>query len=190
LVIQTHAESRERFWIDGPFSTGNAAQALANKSFFVLQMGFGDRYDEAAFKEILKVYSSPQEGPLFTSFVEAAIDELDHRGLIDRNHLGISGFSRTVFQGEYVLTHSKYPIGAAVMADGVDFGYVACIYYFAPTSGSWCEKMNGGLPWGDSLANWVKESPPCAWTRSTHPYSCRPSLPRWENGRFMRVYNG
>jgi len=160
LVIQTHAESRERFWIDGPFSTANAAQALANKGFFVLQMGFGDRYDETAFQEIVRVYNTPQEGPLFTSFVEAAIDELDHRGLIDRNRVGISGFSRTVFQGEYVLTHSKYPIGAAVMADGVDFGYVGCIYYFAPSLGSLCEKINVGLPWGDTLPNWVKESPP------------------------------
>src|SRR5258705_405431 len=160
LVIQTHAESRERFWIDGPFSTANAAQALANKGFFVLQMGFGDRYDETAFQEVVRVYNTPQEGPLFTSFVEAAIDELDHRGLIDRNRVGISGFSRTVFQGEYVLTHSQYPIGAAVMADGVDFGYVGCIYYFAPSLGPLCEKINVGLPWGDSLPNWVKESPP------------------------------
>jgi len=61
-------------------------------------MGFGDRYDETAFQEIVRVYNTPQEGPLFTLVVEAAIDELDHRGLIDRNRVGISGFSRTVFQ--------------------------------------------------------------------------------------------
>jgi len=76
--------------------------------------------------------------------VEAAIDELDHRGLIDRNRVG-SAFQPHGVSGKYVLTHSKYPIGAAVMADGVDFGYVGCIYYFAPSLGSLCEKINVGL---------------------------------------------
>jgi len=93
-----------------------------------------------------------------------------------------------VFQGEYVLTHSKYPIGAAVMADGVDFGYVGCIYYFAPSLGSLCEKINVGLPWGDTLPNWVKESPPMRFgqdPRTTAP--CRPSLPRWRMGDLCRA---
>jgi hypothetical protein len=160
LVIQTHGETRERFWIDGPFSTTNAAQALANKEFFVLQMGYGDRYDKASLEEILKLVDGPEEGPYFVSFVESAIDELDRRGLIDRNHIGLSGFSRTVFEGEYLLTHSSYRIGAAVMADGVDYGYAGCVYFFAPGFTANCEKMNGGVPWGDSLANWVKQAPP------------------------------
>jgi dipeptidyl aminopeptidase/acylaminoacyl peptidase len=158
LVIQTHGESRERFWMDGPFPTANAAQALANKGFFVLQMGFGDRYDKAALDKIVKADSSPQEGPMFASFVESAIDELDHRGLIDRNHIGITGFSRTVYESEYVLTHSNYAFGAAIEADGVDFGYQNCVLY--PYFRSICEKMNGGPPWGDAFANWRKESPP------------------------------
>lgn len=43
LILQTHGESRETFWIQGPFSTTSAAQPLANQGFFVLQMGGGDR---------------------------------------------------------------------------------------------------------------------------------------------------
>ena len=38
LVIQTHAWSPDRFWIDGPWTTAFAAQALAGKGFFVLQV--------------------------------------------------------------------------------------------------------------------------------------------------------
>ena len=146
LVIQTHGESRERFWIDGPVSTTNAAQALANQGFVVLQIGYGDRYDKAPIEEILKTTDTPQEGPYFASFVESAIDQLEARGLIDRNHVGISGFSRTVFEGEYVLTHSRYAIGAAVMADGIDFGYADCIFFMVPAFSPICENMNGGVP--------------------------------------------
>ena len=44
------------------------------------------------------------------------------------------------------------------MADGINLGPVNCVIY--PFFNSFCEKMIGGPPWGDSLANWVKESPP------------------------------
>ena len=37
-------------------------------------------------------------------------------------------------------------------------GYGWCVIY--PFFHSFCEKMNGGLPWGESLTNWEKESPP------------------------------
>ena len=183
LVIQTHGESRERFWIDGPFSTTNAAQALANTGFFVLQMGYGDRYDKASVEEILKTFNTPQEGPYFVSFVESAIDQLEGRGLIDRNRVGLSGFSRTVFEGEYLLTHSSYRIGAAVMADGIDFGYADCMFFMVPSFSSICENMNGGVPWGESLAKWAKESPPMRLDRVDTPIllqSISAPLGEWE----------
>ena len=159
LIIQTHGESREMFWIQGPFSTTNAAQPLANRGFFVLQIGAGDRYDEKAIEVWIKAFYGPGEGPFFTSGVEGAIDELDRLGLIDRTRVGFSGFSRTVYEGEYLMTHSKYPIGAAVLADGIDFGYVGCLYYMVPAFSSICEKKNEGLPWGGTMANWEKDSP-------------------------------
>jgi dipeptidyl aminopeptidase/acylaminoacyl peptidase len=64
LVIQTHGESRNRFWIDGPFTTANAAQALANKGFFVLQTSSGaDPYDKTALDKDVKKDSTSQEAP-------------------------------------------------------------------------------------------------------------------------------
>jgi dipeptidyl aminopeptidase/acylaminoacyl peptidase len=161
LVIQTHGENRKAFWIDGAYSTASAAQVLANKGFFVLQMGFGDRYNEAGIREIVSVFGSPKEGPYFISLVQAAIDQLDRRGLIDRSRVALEGFSRTVYHAEYFLTHSRYPIAAAVMADGVDYGYPECIYLTAEYAGfSDCERMNGGPPWGKYFSNWLNNSPP------------------------------
>jgi len=164
FVIQTHGYSRERFWIDGPFSTAFAAQPLANKGFVVLQMGaMGDPDVKDSYKEDEDILSSSKEGPHVVAAYEAAIDELDHRGLIDRHRVGITGFSRTSYHGLYALTHSSYGFAAAVIADGVNFGYVDCVLFtgigdrddLAP-----CEKKNGGgPPYGNSLLSWAKAAP-------------------------------
>src|SRR5205823_2744150 len=38
LVVQTHGFNRNKFWISGPWNSGFAAQALASRGFFVLQV--------------------------------------------------------------------------------------------------------------------------------------------------------
>jgi hypothetical protein len=157
LVIQTHGSSRERFWIDGPFTTAYAAQPLANHGFVVLQMGMGNRYDKNSLDEVTGILGTPKEGPYSVASFESAIDELDRQGLIDRNRVGLTGFSRSVYHVEYALTHSRYHFAAAVIADGSDFGYVNCIYF--PVFSSTCEKINGGLPYGTMLSNWATKSP-------------------------------
>jgi hypothetical protein len=107
--------------------------------------------------------SSSKEGPHAVAAYEAAIDELDHRGLIDRQRVGITGFSRTSYYALYALTHSSYGFAAAVIADGVNFGYVNCVLFsgigdrgdLAP-----CENVNGGgPPYGNSLLSWAKAAP-------------------------------
>jgi hypothetical protein len=61
----------------------------------------------------------------------------------------------------YELTHSDFRFGAAVAADGVDFGYTGCLFYLpgSPGTSSDCEKVNGGPPFGDRLAGWAKNAP-------------------------------
>jgi dipeptidyl aminopeptidase/acylaminoacyl peptidase len=163
LVIQTHGYSREHFWIDGPYSTGFAAQPLANEGIVVLQMDMGDPEVKDSYKEVEDTLSSSQEGPRAVDAYEAAIDELDRRGLIDRRRVGLTGFSRTAYHVLYALTHSSYHFGAAIVADGANFGYVNCVFFsgvgerddLVP-----CEKMNGGgPPYGDSIAGWAKAAP-------------------------------
>jgi dipeptidyl aminopeptidase/acylaminoacyl peptidase len=148
LVIQTHAFCPKCFWIDGPWGTAFAAQPLASHGFVVLQMYQGK------VDEIMKRFETADEAPHSAELYEAAIDSLDEAGIIDRNRVGLVGFSRTVYHVLYALTHSRYHFAAATTADGIDFGYGICVFY-AHTQPI-CESKNGGLPYGDSLENWRK----------------------------------
>ena len=123
LVIQTHGWNPDRFWMDGPWTTAFAAQALAGKGFFVLQVPDPDWH----------IWVTSKEAPRAMAAYEGAIDYLDRRGLIDRNRVGITGFSRTYWYVTYTLTHSKHHFAAAALADGVDYSY---FQYMAFSNGS------------------------------------------------------
>ena len=150
LVIQTHGFAKERFWIDGPFPSAFAAQPLAARGIIVLQVGASTNLSED-----MKYALTPREAPRQMSAYEGAIDYLDGRGLIDRNRVGILGFSRTVFYVEYSLTHSKYRFAAASVADGVDEGYVNYLLFPDPDYGL----VNGGPPAGPTMTSWLENSP-------------------------------
>src|SRR5208337_870428 len=124
LVIQTHGFQEDRFWIDGPWSSAFAAQPLAARDIVVLQVGSSSNPSENR-----KYTNTPGEAPRQMAGYEGAIDYLDERGLIDRNHVGIIGFSRTVSYVSYTLTHSKYQFTAATLADGFDAGYVNFMFW-------------------------------------------------------------
>ena len=149
LVIQTHGWEPDKFMIDGPFPTGFAAQELAGKGIMVVQCdeGVGIGYIGTS-KEALG------EAAAF----EGVIDYLDKKDMIDRERVGIIGFSRTVFHVKYTLTHSKYPFAAAAVTDGFDGAYTT--YLLAgPLAGDNFEGVNGGSPFGEGLKLWVERSP-------------------------------
>lgn len=150
LVIQTHAWHSERFWIDGPWPSAFAAQPLAAKGFVVLQLS-----------EDISTLSTPEEAPEEVSAYEGGIDYLDGLGIIDRDRVGLIGFSRTGLGVEYALTHSKYHFSAAAIADGSDGGYFFYLSILTSFSWRWSdpEGINGGAPFGEGLSSWVKKSP-------------------------------
>jgi dipeptidyl aminopeptidase/acylaminoacyl peptidase len=150
IVIQTHGFDQNRFWIDGPFTSAFAAQPLAGKGILVLQVG-----RSAQPGQNTSVTGTPEEGPREMAVYQGAIDELDRRRLIDRNRVGIIGFSRTAFKVGYTLTHSKYRFAAATLADGFEGGYVNYVLFQGVDSVG----VNGGLPSGAGLALWLKNSP-------------------------------
>jgi hypothetical protein len=150
LVIQTHGFRKDRFWIDGPWSSAFAAAALAAKGIVVLQVGGSTESSEDS-----KYVESPDEAPRQMAAYEGAIDYLDGRGLIDRTQIGMIGFSRTVFYVEYTLTHSRYQFTAVTLADGFDGGYMN--YLLWPSMDY--VRVNGGPPIGSSLPSWLKNSP-------------------------------
>jgi hypothetical protein len=150
VVIQTHGWTPDRFWMDGPFTTAFAAQALAGKGFFVLQDDSPAVYD-----------STSEEAPRAMASYDGAVDYLDRRGLIDRNRVGIIGFSHTYWHVTYALTHSKHHFAAAAIADGFDGSYFQYVAFSNadPGSAGVDEHVYGGAPFGKSLSQWLKQSP-------------------------------
>lgn len=147
LVIQTHGYDPQAFWIDGPFASAFAARALAGKGIVVLQIP--DSHDSEV---------TPEEAPLMVNTFERAIDYLNGRGLIDPDRVGIIGFSRTCLYVAYMLTHSKYKIAAATLADGVDGGYFGYIAFNASVADE-SDRLWGTAPFGQGLTTWLERSP-------------------------------
>jgi dipeptidyl aminopeptidase/acylaminoacyl peptidase len=150
LVIQTHGYEEDRFWMNGPWNSAFAAQPLAARGIMVLQVG--DSTERGADRNYT---NTPGEGPRRMAAFEGAIDELDRRGLIDTDRVGLIGFSRTVFHVAFTLTHSKYRFRAATLADGFDGGYLNYLLWRIADS----EGVNGGEPIGAGLKSWLDDSP-------------------------------
>jgi hypothetical protein len=160
LVIQTHEWSPERFWIDGPFNSAFAAQALAGRGFVVAQIAMNRTHQ-----------SSPQELQEEAEGYESVINYLDKRGLVDLKRIGIIGFSRTALGTNYALIHSGYHFAAATLADGSDAGYFRYIAYVNSNLGltNDTEGINGGVPVGSGLLSWLHNDPDFALSQISTP---------------------
>lgn len=163
LLIQTHGFMPNEFSMDGrsEWGSGFAARPLAAKGVLVLQtLAFKDERDhERSHKEARFGANLEESGKNFAVLgYEKAIDYLDSQGLIDRNRVGITGFSRTVCFVGYALTHSKYRFAAASLVDGISCGYLEAI---AEPEEIWdINNINGGAaPFGEGLKLWMKNSP-------------------------------
>jgi len=177
LVIQTHAFDPGRFWIDGPWSSAFAAQPLAAKDIVVLQIGGASDRTDAVHR------STPSEGPGQMAAFEGAIDYLDNQGIIDRESVGIIGFSRTVYHVAYTLTHSKYRFRAVTLADGFNGGYFERIAY--PNQAADPDAVNGGPPYGTMLPLWFEHAPAFNLSNVTAPvrlegYGVAAAVEEWE----------
>jgi dipeptidyl aminopeptidase/acylaminoacyl peptidase len=149
LVIQTHGWYPHKFEVDGFSTAGYAAQALAGNGFVVAQV------PEA--KELAPTLEGPQNMAMF----EGLVDELDLRGLIDRNRVGLLGHSHTGYSVWYMLAFSKYPIAAAAVIEGSDSGYFEYITELNQSEviRDIYEGQNGTPPFGEGLQKWLKAAP-------------------------------
>lgn len=89
---------------------------------------------------------------------DSAIEALDQQGFLDRNRVGIIGFSRTGWYTEFILAHSKIHYRAATVADNVQFSLGE--YWLHHDTGmikSW-DLIYGGPPYGATLKNWLDYS--------------------------------
>lgn len=151
-MIQTHGFNPEEFLIDGPHGVASAfaAQALANRDIMVLQMA------EA------RIAQSREELLVYQHGFESAIDHLAARGLIDREKVGLIGWSSTGVDVQHMLLASDYPIAAAIIADSYNigmFGYVNQFGARAPGMAHIENMMGQAMPWGTALDKWVARNP-------------------------------
>ena len=89
--------------------SGHAIQMLAAQGFMVLYM---------RTPPLQEIIATREEGARMCEVVEGAVAQLDHAGLIDTRHIGLSGWSRAGYHTNYVLIHSSVDFAAATTIDG------------------------------------------------------------------------
>jgi dipeptidyl aminopeptidase/acylaminoacyl peptidase len=150
LVIQTHGYLDFAFLSDGMYPTASGGRALASEGIVVLQTT--ERADH---------FDTGQEAHDENLGWEAAIDQLSKDGLIDRQRVGIAGFSRTCWQVEEALITHPNLFRAAVMADGMDNSYLTYRLFAEgrPSMAKEYEKIIGAEAFGDGWRTWFANAP-------------------------------
>ena len=152
LVIQSHSFHRDDYLLGGPYSLKGpfAAQSLAAEGFFVLQTGHAPGHAQDADQR-----AADQAG------IEAAIQALSRRGLVDADKLGMIGWSSSGAQLQQMALCSQFDFSAMTIADSYNYGLFGYAIQFGASSPgmSRIEGMARGKPWGDSLASWVRSNP-------------------------------
>lgn len=158
LVIQTYGFTPTRFYLDGAniaeaFTSGFAGRAFLRHDMLVL--AFPSRATTGAPRGNRESIAAFMDG------VRGAVDALVADGLVDRARVGIMGWSMT---GERVLnqiTFSDLPLRAATILDGDanTLFSMTVTYGFSDNMLMRKESTNGGAPFGDSLATWVRNDP-------------------------------
>ncbi|MBS0418026.1 MAG: hypothetical protein JSR66_09955 [Proteobacteria bacterium] len=181
LVIQTHGSAGvHEFSLNGlgadsgepglgPGISTYAAQPLANRDLFVLQM----RDEDFAV-------GAQNEADLYADAYESAVKSLHLRGLVDSARVGLSGYSRTGWHVEYALTHSKFPYAAALCSDNIDAGYMQ--WMLIPGYG---EVENGVAPFKEGLEKWILRAPAFNAENVTTPLRLQV-----EGGKHLILFSG
>jgi dipeptidyl aminopeptidase/acylaminoacyl peptidase len=153
LVIMSKGFDIDAFICDTDYQTAFPPQPLAGAGFMVLLA-----QPPAASRQLRSDIGSIGEAENWIASIEAAVGELERRGLAKRNNVGIIGFSRTSWEVDYMLTHSTFKVKAASSADSGLYNYGGYWLAQIDLKGSG-EELYGGPPYGASLQNWIKYSP-------------------------------
>jgi dipeptidyl aminopeptidase/acylaminoacyl peptidase len=151
LVIQTHGWTSDRFWVDGPYTSSMAAQALAAKGFVVVQVD----------DDVVAASSTASEAKQAALRIDEIIDHLSADGIVDPDQIGIVAFSASGPGVAYAIAHGRHHFRAAVLCDTDDAGYFTYLSSFNVGVGltEQFESINGGAPFGTGLLQWIKEAP-------------------------------
>jgi dipeptidyl aminopeptidase/acylaminoacyl peptidase len=98
------------------------------------------------------------EAAFQTEVWDSAVDKLAQDKIVDRERVGIIGFSRTGWYTEYALAHGRTPYRAATATDNVMYSLVDYWLPLAKASMQSADVIYGGPPYGTTLPSWEKYS--------------------------------
>lgn len=154
LVVQAYRYEPDVFRPDGVSSSGYASQALSAKGFAVLRMPLRSGDGSAD--------GTPAEVPLFVEGLDAAVEELSRRGIVDPDRVGLIGWSRGGFITKHAVTNpGKVALRAAVAADGFGasyYQYLQTAWEDNPGNNAHYEHVYGGSFWNAKDA-WLAREP-------------------------------
>jgi len=149
LIVTTYRSGD--FFLRGASGDQNPIQVYAAEGFavFCFDVGMIRNVHPGRFEEKLLDWASP------TASLEAAIRELDKRGLIDTARVGIAGFSHGEEIAGYAITHTDLftaAVGAAMYEP----------YFYFMGGAEWWDLFEtwglGGWPFGESADHWKQIS--------------------------------
>lgn len=158
LVIQTYGFDPTRFYRDGTniydgSTSGFPGRAFLRENILVLAL---------PFRPITGAAMSDRESLVaFSEGVRGAIDALVGEGLVDRERIGIIGWSASGERAMNLVTFTDTPIRAASLVDGDSntLYSMTITYGFLDSTQVRKETVNQGPPFGESLARWIENDP-------------------------------
>jgi dienelactone hydrolase len=145
------------FFPDGALSAGFAAQAMAARGFAVLTFQTSGPEHSA---------SGPREGSGFIAGIESAIAALVNQRGIDRERVGLIGFSHSGYLTNYAVTHLESShLAAALIQDSWDAGYVQYLFSGVASPGDalaqsgYERQYEGSGSFWDNKQAWIKDAP-------------------------------
>jgi dipeptidyl aminopeptidase/acylaminoacyl peptidase len=128
-----------------------AARALAGAGILVLQVG-----------EDACQLANTEEASCSADGYESAVKQLQADRLVDRDRIGIIGFSRTCYAVMHLLTTSSLKMSAASITDGVMDDYLQYMHAVDFESDGMIHDFDatiGAPPFGAGLQIWRERSP-------------------------------
>jgi|HubBroStandDraft_6_1064221.scaffolds.fasta_scaffold31344_1 dipeptidyl aminopeptidase/acylaminoacyl peptidase len=130
--------------------SGAAIQVWANEGFMVL-------FTPSPLS-VREAIETPKEDERITAHIDTALDLLESQGLIDRTKVGISGWSRSGWWTEYVVTHARTRFAAASNIDNVEYNMQRYALSY-PTEPSYVvNHWAKVLPWGEGSKAWPEQA--------------------------------
>jgi dipeptidyl aminopeptidase/acylaminoacyl peptidase len=149
LVIQMYNFREHQFLTDGTDPSAFAARQLASAGFVVLQI------------QKQSTVLSDVDAQISLAGYESAIRRLSDDGLVDRERVGVVGFSWTCWYAVNAIIKVPHLFAAATIADGLDNSYMQYLL-FSPGDSSLPEQfeaIRGGKPFGAGLDRWIRDAP-------------------------------